>query len=506
MHSAVKPGYMTFLLRAGERLGWLLLAFVAGTSLMWPLGWDQGIFASVGRVIAEGGVPYRDAFDIKGPVTHYVYALTHFLFGTVTWGIRVVDMGLMLAAALVLRPISVALGLSPVAVLVVYLLWYASGTYWHTAQPDAWAGGLLSAAIVLSLTPTRFAVGKSAAAGALIGATSLIKPHYAGFLVLPLLAIWLSGHARVQRSFAVGGGWLFVIGAAIAWFAAHGAVPEFVDAYILWPTREYASVSRLSVSGALQQLMKYLLPLSILLAASPAIVLGAVAVYRERSAEGRVLLAWAGAAVMAVVVQRRFFDYHWTVAMPPLVLLASVGVREIVRRATPLWFRGAAWAYLALLTLRVMAHPVHEVGHGLAFTAGFQSRDSFERHFGIGGVDRLVSRSIADNTTDGDFVIVFGPNAGIGYLSGRPSPSRFVWNSPLLIGEGSAARERFRREYIAALTARTPAYIVESTETGTVVPDYQGLEGFPELSAFLNDGYVLERRDGHLNVYRRIAD
>lgn len=40
-----------------------------------PRGFDKEIFRYIGRLILEGGVPYRDAFDIKPPVIFYITAL-----------------------------------------------------------------------------------------------------------------------------------------------------------------------------------------------------------------------------------------------------------------------------------------------------------------------------------------------------------------------------------------------------------------------------------------------
>ena len=39
----------------------LLAIAAAVATLWWPFGWDQGIFAWIGGVIAAGGAPYRDA-------------------------------------------------------------------------------------------------------------------------------------------------------------------------------------------------------------------------------------------------------------------------------------------------------------------------------------------------------------------------------------------------------------------------------------------------------------
>jgi hypothetical protein len=35
-------------------------------SLWFPFRWDHGIMASVGDTIVRGGMPYRDAWDMKG--------------------------------------------------------------------------------------------------------------------------------------------------------------------------------------------------------------------------------------------------------------------------------------------------------------------------------------------------------------------------------------------------------------------------------------------------------
>jgi len=75
---------------------------IAFSSLWWPMGRDQGILAWVGDTILNGGLPYRDAWDVKGPASHYVYALVGWLFGRNQWGIRLLDLLLVFAASLAL--------------------------------------------------------------------------------------------------------------------------------------------------------------------------------------------------------------------------------------------------------------------------------------------------------------------------------------------------------------------------------------------------------------------
>src|SRR5438067_1470453 len=76
---------------------YLLLGITALCTLSWPMGRDQGIFAWTGDVILHGGVPYRDAWEVKGPAAHYSAALAIALFGHNQWGIHLLDLLLTLA-------------------------------------------------------------------------------------------------------------------------------------------------------------------------------------------------------------------------------------------------------------------------------------------------------------------------------------------------------------------------------------------------------------------------
>ena len=46
---------------------WVLIGAWAIGYLAWPFSYDQGVLSWVGRTIADGGFPYRDAWEIRGP-------------------------------------------------------------------------------------------------------------------------------------------------------------------------------------------------------------------------------------------------------------------------------------------------------------------------------------------------------------------------------------------------------------------------------------------------------
>src|SRR5437773_7339875 len=111
----------------------VLLCGVA--SLSWPFGWDQAVFAQVGDVVNRGGVPYRDGWDTKGPLTYYVLAVSQVLFGANQWGIRLVDFALLLTGGWALARTVGALTSADAGrwAALVFMLLYLAGGYWDAA-------------------------------------------------------------------------------------------------------------------------------------------------------------------------------------------------------------------------------------------------------------------------------------------------------------------------------------------------------------------------------------
>jgi hypothetical protein len=76
----------------------LIAAVWLAASVNLPLGRDQGIFAWAGATVLQGGLPYADAWEIKGPGAHALYALAILLFGDTERAVRYFDVVWQLAA------------------------------------------------------------------------------------------------------------------------------------------------------------------------------------------------------------------------------------------------------------------------------------------------------------------------------------------------------------------------------------------------------------------------
>ena len=500
----------------------LVLAW-AFASLTWPFGWDQGIFAWVGETITRGGMPYRDAWDIKGPLPYYAYALAHWLFERNLWGIRILDLALLLAATAVLTRLVVSLTSRRTGrwTALVFLLWYASGSYWHTAQPDGWVAMFLILGLApLARTMSKFSPVQLALAAMLVGCATLVKPFYAGFLLAVLVSLLASTWRQWSQTAAavalVGIAFLLPLSLTAAWFQYRGAWGDLVEVFLTYPLETYTSVASTSILSRLQGIVDYILAGKVTVVLLPAVGVGLLKLWRERNPTALLLLVWAAVALTGVALQDRYFAYHWIPLFPPLAVLAAVGFQAALGRPadtsmqpaaepTPLRHLFICFAF-AVVLFHAAALPLLEVAHWLKYVAGQANAVEYYAHFGIPGDDIQAANYIRERTTERDKVVVWGWNSSILYLSGRQPPGRFGYSMPLLLGTGTGRRAAYRQEFMASLRRVPPAYIVDAPQSVTLLGGQYDRKGFKEFDEFVSTHYQREKQFGDLTLYRLIED
>ena len=152
-----------------------------------------------------------------------------------------------------------------------------------------------------------------------------------------------------------------------------------------------------------------------------------------------------------------------------------------------------------------MVRPALDVARWLQFMSGFSTSDGYNQNhvqWGHSAKDVMEAAGyIRDRTQDSDSVVVWGNEASINFLSGRPNPTRFVFALPLVVD--SPFRADYRREFMTGLSEHPPAYFV----AGLVDPGAtkgRALNEFPALVEFLRVHYQLETRIGILDLYRLV--
>ena len=507
-----------------------LLLLGAGAALLsplltYPLGRDQGVFACVADIISRGGVPYRDAWEMKPPGIFYLFRASFALFGRSMLAPRLLDLIWTLATAAAIyalgrRLLSSWAGLAGAVFLLVRYV--AGHSFWNTTQCEGFASlPLALAALSLAGAEQKRSTKLALLSGVLVALAIMLKLTLGVFLALPCIALLVCPaegiRGRALRAVGYLVGCLAALGIVVGLLAWAGALRDMYQVLFVWNTK-YAAL-RAPGTSLMRELAafmvggRYLLLLPIGLLA----VLGTGdLIARPEAGRMRWLLpAWALVMIAGVWLQGKYYTYHWLAVLPPLALLAGQGVCTIwflLRRAAPR--RAATAIYLvslvALAGILAAAYwqslkwPIrHLLGRMPAaeFMRGFENPR-------MGGFSLRANRSVADlieeRTSPRQHIYVWGFEPLIYHLADRPPASRFIYQVPLVT---AWSPPEWRSELVSDLERGRPSHIIVGK--GDMMPWMTGraddsaaqLAGYPELARLLQERYAIIEDSDRFSVW-----
>jgi hypothetical protein len=467
---------------------------VCAPALRFPLGLDQAVFAYLGRVIAAGGVPYRDAWDVKPPGIHLVYALAAALFTDPGWyvgALRALDCAVAAATALVLGLLArrwLEPGPARTLAVVAAAIWYASlylaQGYMAMAQPEALAN--LPAALAVYRCQRR---SSDLGVGLLLGAVTLLKPTSLA-AVAPVVVLLLAQRpAAWTAARPVLVGWALPLLAVGAWLAAIGGLAAYLEI-----VRSFGPGYLQMGGGAGPAVLRWGARFAIPVAAA---LLAATGPGR------RPLLAWLVAALLVVLAQGKGYLYHFDVVVPAVAVGAALGTARLAA--------GARWRPLLLLGCPVLWAGWANRATYVAFAALVSgalplARWSARFHEVSPPVQQRLGQTVAALTTPGQPILVWGLDPAVYILSGRSSSTRFFYHVPLVVPFAPA---RWREEFLHDLRIAAPALIVTFTDdrigaaTGWQADAAELLRRWSDLRSFVEANYRFQTQLGNAVVYTR---
>ena len=506
---------------------WALAAAWAVVSLSWPAGFDHGLYAWTGDVVARGGMVYRDAWDMHGPLVAYLYALPQALVGRHFWGVRVLDLAVLAVGAWGCAALAARAGTrrAPAAaswMAAVLTLAYASQTFNNTAQPDGWVALTVGALLAPVAVAARPRLRWMAVAGAAAGLFALVKPFYGVFVLVPLvvhvLRVWPDRRAALLALATAFVASLVPIALMVAWFAHRGALDALLEVHVRYTALVYNG-GGLHLTERVRGVTDHFLKAKIEPVAAPAMLAGIVALWRGgRRPLLAGLLTWLALAFFVVLLQNKYYEYHWLVILPPGLVLAAHGVLAAlgdradggdraggVDRAG----RTLALALVAVVVARAAVRPVFYVQQWASYAAGRTGAHFYFHDFRDDGPSRpwermRVGEYLRDRLRPGEGIAVWGTEAGILYHAASPTPFRLAaWHWPMTNAVGTPVQRAYLREYLDALRTRPPAYVVVNTALGSYDTRLGAVERYPAVAAAIADGWVEDRVVGPLHVLRR---
>jgi len=422
-------------------------------------GRDAGLYGYSGWRILQGEILYRDIFDHKPPLIFYLNALGLWLGSGSHWGIWILEaLSLFAATALSLVTLRRAFTLLPaVAATVVWLLTLPLlGT---ANRPEAFALPLQFLALYLAL---RYLAAPRAAHLYLLGlsatAAFLLKPNLVGIWLAIALALFLlrARHSEWRRlareATQMAAAAVVPLLLVLLYFAANGALTSMIDAVLNF-NLAYASGSLLDRFLTLYQGIEVTAQTGLSIVGLAAWLVGVVQAVRRRPLPPLLLLALITLPLeflLAVLPSEQYVHYFipW---MPTFAILLGYffhtfgHITEKGKDTLTLVWTGA-------LVLAMIALPLATIAN--RFGPGYHPDVSEQET-----VQQVVAYVTA-NTARDDYLLVWGFNARINYVSRRPAPSRFVYHTPFFTPGYS--RPALFSEFLQDLQAHPPALIVDS--------------------------------------------
>jgi hypothetical protein len=499
-------------------------AAIGSISLTYPFGRDQGIYAYAGKMLLEGKMNYLHVFDLKPPGIHFLFAFAELVFGEKMLNLRIFDILWQAFTAYMVFLIAFKFTLKKnfsVAASFIYLILYFRQDYWHTFQADGMLNLPFAVSILLLLSSNEYhSFLKIFFAGVLFSVALIFKYTIISFFPLVLICfLSASGELRSLRfknTAVYSAGVITVLSAAAILYYFTGALGEFINIqFVQTPLYTKIAYDTESTSYITSQIVK----LFVYSVYTPLIWLSLIAmlasvVKKKLNFRNAVLFSWVLSSLFSLIIQWKFYYYHFLVVLAPLAVCCVYSVSEFLKKAG----ESRKKTVLAFVSILFIVYSVYSMIPyvqnysnlaGIAFGEKTLNEVYIKNGFTSDSVFMISKtfnaiENVEKMTDPGDNIFVWGFDPLVYYISGRKCVSRFIYNFPLLWkGENSA----MRKEFITAIENDNPKLILVAQNdplffiSGYNEDSKQLLERFPEFKRFIESKYYFRMKQDDFDYY-----
>ena len=471
----------------------LLAVVLVVLSLHWPLIQEAPVMHYIAWRIGEGDVPYRDLYDINQPGVYVLHLALLRTLGAGDGAWRAFDLGWLALTSAALGLLASRWGaVAAAGAALAFAAYHVAGGAWQAGQRDFLLCVFLIAGAVgiVRWLEGRGGAWSLAAGGLALGAGIGIKPYAVLFAaalgVIVVVAAARRGNAvDALRSIGAYAAGIAIVPAALGiWLALAGGLRAWVDIIFGYALPVYGHLGRSAPWLGHRWLGWW--PLGL------AAVGSLVAAVATRRADARHLVAAVGLGYGLVhyVAQSKGSEYH----LYPLAAFVCVLAFSAL---APSFASERAWLGVPLVVALAAALV-------LLTTKGLEASDApwiWDKERRV----RVLADDLRRGVQPGDTVQVLDiADGGLHALLrlGLRQPTRFVYDIFFFYEANRPVVRAMRDEFMAALEARPPRFIV--LMRGWPSGDYDRIRYFPALAELLARRYdVVVTREGHRLYARR---
>jgi hypothetical protein len=484
---------------------------------------DELLWVVTARAFLSGKTLYSEVWLDKPPGATLIYAAVFALTGVKMLAIRIFAPLYVFVTALVVRAIAKKLFDDRVGWMAAFLFSYLTVNYFpedmillNTELLMLLPLCLATWCFIRALLRDEQRVAYFIAAGILTAVATLIKPVALFNLLLFAMAPLYPRSRRDARTtaaaaFSTSAGLVLVLAAFYLILDLTEARDAFMRDALLTGVHYVADQTwgeTLRRSVGLVSYIGYNVPFFILAALA----------WRKRTA-GSWIFFWLLASFLGVAAGRRFYGHYFIQLIPPLAILAAVGLSQLIkqiRRSSGLAPRSAAAALVLLTAFSFYRFQERTI----VFTFDTIIRRPISDRWLLVRFNRDI-RNIATyidtHTSPEDPVFVWGFKPEIYYASKRPLASRYLsfvpltgWTHGMPASADFSAQSQWvlgRKLLLADLEASRPPYIVDMASVHDFGMNH-AMQNYPDLRAYLHNHYKLESiysaGDNTALYYRRV--
>ena len=455
-----------------------------------PFDRDEGQYATIAQTILRGGLPYRDAIEIKPPGTFYLYAMAIALFGATTEAVRIFTAFYSLLTIIAVFGVAhlIAGVRSGLCAALVYGVFSTFPLLQGTSNSEVFLVLPLTLGVWFFLLgaeskqPLHFSLSGLCAAFAL-----LIKPVALPIVVLQLLLLFIikTGDGRwKEKALNITVFLLPVLALAavtLSYFYLRGGLNDLLYWTVEFP-RHYKDIEVIGPSiGKVLIILASTLELPAIFGISSALWLAVT----RRTVTGMLPLLMIITTCLAIALPGKYFPHYFILIMPFLAIPAGFGLSSIF-----IMHRLAAGFTLFLLMAAIWFAVMTNHRFYTVYSPEQVSAHKYAESTFVESV--AVASYLQERTSPEDYIFQWGFEPELYFLAKRRCPNPFLVN---MLPSWSKSPVAAIKKMQQSLIEKKPAYII-------LQPDWSDFAGIYEINEYVTKNCHEEKKIGYALLFR----